>query len=73
MQTTTYTAFDWQHQPHTVRIKGNVAVSKPRFNLYLTENDGFYSVYYGLQIEHFSFLSDAAKEYENCEAHARRC
>ena len=70
---TTYTALDWQYQPHTVKLDGRIAVSIPSFNLYLTERDGFYSVFYGLQINHYSFLSDAAKAYENCERHARAC
>lgn len=70
---TTYTAHDWRHQPHTVTLTGRVAISEPRWNLYLTQSDGFYSVHYGLQAKHFSFLTDAAREYENCEAHARAC
>jgi hypothetical protein len=71
MATTTYTALDWQYQPHKVEITGRVLVSLPSYNLHLVECSGYSSVYYGLQVKHFSFLSDAAKEYEQCERHAR--
>ena len=73
MTTISYTALDWQYQPHRVEIVGRILVSLPSHNLHLVECDGYSSVYYGLQIKHFSFLSDAAKEYEQCERHARAC
>jgi len=73
MKAATYTALDWQQQPHTVEITGRILVGLPTRNLYLAQSNGYSSVYYGLQIKHFSFLSDAAKEYEQCERHARTC
>ena len=73
METTIYTALDWQYQPHKVEIVGRVIESNPLANLYLCHYGKGWAVYYGLQIKYFKLLSQAAAEYEMCAAHASAC
>jgi hypothetical protein len=68
-----YTALDWQYNPHRVDVIGRILESRPEWNVYLARQAKDWAVYYGLQITFHKSLSSAAVEYEHCLAHAKSC